>query len=379
MPFIPNEPWRLFGTRRPASTFTHLDTAAAGRSSVETLRAVAAHAEREAVTGAYVAAAEAAPVIEAGRAALAGLFGVPPDGIAFTESGSSALGALLRSWQLSAGQTIAAVPSEWGPNLDAFTGCGLRVEWLAVDPDGIVDLEALRMFVTATPPALVHLTMVASHRPLVQPAAEVAAICREAGVAFWVDAAQALGHVPVACGADAMYAVSRKWLTGPRGVGIVAVAEPWSPRLRPRASELERASLGDVSPVRLLESPESHFAGRIGLCNAVSEFLAAGPAAVYGRLAMMGEQTRAALAEVPGWQVVGKAAAPSAITALRPLADQDVTEVRSMLLEHHQIVTTAAHPARAPRDMTGPYLRISPHVDCTPESLTRLSQALTPP
>jgi hercynylcysteine S-oxide lyase len=376
MSFIPNEQCRLFRTRRPATTFTHLDTAAAGRSSEQTLRAVAAHAEREAVAGAYVAAAGAAPVIDAGRGALAGLFGMEPGGIAFTESGSAARSALLRAWPVSAGQTVAVVPSEWGPNLDAFTDRGLRVDWLAVGPDGLVDLDALRRFVAVTPPAFVHLTLVASHRPLVQPVAEAASICHEAGVPLWVDAAQALGHVDVSCGADAMYATSRKWLTGPRGVGIVAVAEPWWRRLRPQASELDRGALGDGSPVLLLESPEGHFAGRVGLCNAVSEFVSGGPAAVYERLALVGKETRAALAEAPGWQVVGEAGAPSAITALRPAAGQDVAAVRSMLLDKHQIVTTAALPARAPREMKGPYLRISPHVDCTPEDIERLAAAL---
>jgi pyridoxal 5-phosphate dependent beta-lyase len=378
MPVIRNESWRLFDTARPATTFTHLDTAAAGRSSTETLRAVAAHAEREAVAGAYVAAAEAAPVIEAGRAALAGLFGVEPGGIAFTESGSAALAVLLRSWPLSAGQTVAVVPSEWGPNLDAFADRGLRVVLLAVAPDGTVDLDALRRFVAVTQPAFVHLTVVASHRPLVQPAAEVAAVCHEAGVPLWVDAAQGLGHVPVSSGADAIYAVSRKWLAGPRGVGIVAVSRAWWRRLRPHASELDRVGLADGSPVLLLEPFESHFAGRIGLCNAVSEFLAADPPAVYERLAQVGRQTRAALAEVPGWQVVGETDAPSAITALRPTAGQDVTAVRSMLVERHQIVTTAALPVRAPREMTVPYLRISPHVNCTAEDIARLAAALGP-
>ena len=50
--------------------------------------------------------------------------------------------------------------------------------------------------------------------------------------------------------------------------------------------------------------------------------------------------------------------------------------VRTLLLEQHQIVTTAALPARAPREMKGPYLRISPHVDCAPEDMARLAAAL---
>jgi hercynylcysteine S-oxide lyase len=376
VPFIPNDPWRLFSDRRPPTTFTHLDTAAAGRSSLATLRAVAAHAEREAVAGAYVAAAEAAPLIDSGRAALARLFGVAPGGIGFTESATAALDVLLRSWPLPDGQTVAVLPSEWGPNVDAFADRGLRVEFLPAGPDGIIDLDALRRFVTVTPPALVHLTVVASHRPLVQPAAEVAAVCRAAGVPLWVDAAQALGHAPVSYGADVCYATSRKWLTGPRGIGIIAVAEPWWGRLRPPAAELDRVSLGDASPVLLLESHEAHFAGRVGLCNALSEFVSAGPDQVYERLALVGRQTRDALSEVPGWQVVGDPCTPSAITALRPTAGQDVTAVRSALLDKHQIVTTAAHPARAPRDMAGCYLRISPHVDCAPEDITRLAAAL---
>lgn len=57
-------------------------------------------------------------------------------------------------------------------------------------------------------------------------------------------------------------------------------------------------------------------------------------------------------------------------------AGQDVPAVQSMLLADHKIVTTAALPLRAPREMTEPYLRISPHVDCTKEDLESLAAAL---
>jgi hercynylcysteine S-oxide lyase len=378
---ILNQQWRLFTADRPPTTFTHLDTAAAGRCSVATLRAVAAHAEREAVAGAYVAQAEAAGTLKHARTMLAGLFALEPDGIAFTENATASLRALLWAWPLAEGDTVAVAPSEWGPNLDAFADRGLRVAELPVGRGGIVDLDALPGFLAATPPAFVHLTPVASHRPLVQPTAAVAAACRAAGVPLWMDAAQALGHIDVACGADAAYGTSRKWLTGPRGVGLIAVARPWWDRLRPAASAMQRAALADASPVLLLESHEAHMAGRIGLAAAVSEFLAAGPAAVRARLAEVGRQTRAALAATPGWEVVPEAVGTdptsgSAITALRPLAGQDVAAVRGRLLAEHQIVITAALPPRAPREMTVPFLRVSPHVDCLPEDLQRLAAVL---
>ena len=68
--------------------------------------------------------------------------------------------------------------------------------------------------------------------------------------------------------------------------------------------------------------------------------------------------------------------APSAIVALRAANGQDVTATRARLLAEHGIVTTACTVLRAPLDMTEPLLRIGPHVDVTPDDLTRLRHAL---
>ncbi|HEX5303094.1 MAG TPA: hypothetical protein VFW50_39485 [Streptosporangiaceae bacterium] len=70
--------WGWWRDRRPAATRLRLDTAAAGRSSRAVLAAAAAHAEREAQTGGYVAAAEAEPVLAEGRAALGKLLRISP-------------------------------------------------------------------------------------------------------------------------------------------------------------------------------------------------------------------------------------------------------------------------------------------------------------
>jgi pyridoxal 5-phosphate dependent beta-lyase len=369
--------WAWWRERRLPAEVVHLDSAAAGRSSTTTLAATAAHAEREVTRGAYVAQAEAAPVLDAGRAELAALLGVPAAGLAFTESAEAALAALLAAWPLRAGDTVAVVASEWGPNLDAFTRRGLRLAGIPADGGGVTDLAALERMLTTNPPALVHLDQVTSHRALVQPVAAAAALCRAAGVPLWVDAAQALGHVDTACGADAIYATGRKWLTGPRGVGVVGVTERWWDSLTVAASELEvSAQPADASPLWLLMAREANVAAWAGLCTAVREFTAAGPARVWDRLAGVGRQTRDVLAGLPGWAVAGPADAGSAITALRATNGQDIAAVRARLLDEHSILTTAGAVSRAPREMTEPLLRISPHVDCTPEDLARLRQAL---
>jgi pyridoxal 5-phosphate dependent beta-lyase len=372
--------WRWWRERRVPPERVHLDSAAAGRSSAATLAATAAHAEREAATGAYVAAAQAAPVLAQGRAELARLLGVPPAGLAFVPSAEAGLRALLASWPFRDGDTVAVVPCEWGPNLHAFGHRGLRVTELASSGDGAVDLAALERMLARAParrPALVHLTQVTSHRALVQPVAEAAALCRAAEVPLWVDAAQALGHVDTACGADAIYATSRKWLTGPRGVGLAGVAERWWDRLQVSVADMVAVQQpAGSSPLWLVEAGEANVAAWVGLCTAVREYVQAGPARVWQRLGQVGRQTRETLAGLPGWAVAGPVTAGSAITALVARNGQDVPATRNRLLDEHGIVTTAGAVTRAPREMTEPLLRISPHVDCTAADLDRLRQAL---
>jgi pyridoxal 5-phosphate dependent beta-lyase len=370
------EPWRQWHERRHSAQVLHLDSAAAGRPSTATLQAAAQHAEREAATGAYVAEGEVQPVLEAGRASLAAMLGVPAVGVAFVESATAALQALLASWPLRPGDRVAVLPSEWGPNLAAFGNAGLELVELPSHTGGTIDLAGTERLLATAPPALVHVTLVASHRPLVQPGREIAALCHAAAVPLWLDAAQALGHVDAACGADASYGTSRKWLTGPRGVGLLAVAEPWWDRLHVHTSPLERSSMPDAAPVRYLQSHEANVPGRIGLCTAVRQYLDTGPERVWARLAEVGAQTREALRDLPGWAVVEPGGPPCAITALRPTAGQDVAATRARLLADHAIVTTAGAVGRAPMEMTGPLLRISPHVNCTAADLARLRAGL---
>ena len=377
--------WRDWRDRRPRPDGIHFDNAAAGRSSRRTLAATVAHLQREAVAGPYVAQAEAAPVLDQGRADLAGLLGLPARALAFTESASAARARLLAAWPLRPGDTIGIVRSEWGPNMTAFTERGLQLTELAAEDDGTVSLPELARLLAASPPTVVHLTQVASHRGLVQPVRAAAELCRAAGVPLWVDAAQAIGHVDTACGADAVYATSRKWLTGPRGVGVLGIGERWWDSLHTTSNPLAREHMATgASPMDLLESAEANVAGRVGLATAVAEYLAAGPARVQARLAAVGRRTRQVLAGVPGWSVSGPADVPadgpadaqSAITTVYPEAGQDVTAVRARLLAEHAIVTTMASTLRAPREMTRAGLRVSPHVDCTDADLLALAAAL---
>jgi pyridoxal 5-phosphate dependent beta-lyase len=367
---------RAWSRQRLSFHGLHLDSAAAGRCPAEAMLAAADHAALEAQIGGYVAEAQAGTVLEAGRSALASLLGVPPLGLAFVESASAALATVLRAWPLRAGDTVAVTATEWGPNLAAFADHGLRITELATHSGGQLDLDQLERVLAGNPPSFVHLIQVASHRSLIQPVSQAAALCHAAGVPLWVDAAQALGHVDTATGADVVYATGRKWIAGPRGVGMLAITEPWWNSLRITTPALDWSTFPMDQPVQQLESREASIAARVGLCVAVRQHLEAGPERIWQRLAEVGRMTREALVGVPGWELVDPVDAPGAITALRPVGGQDVATTRGRLLGEHHILTSCAMPARAPRDMTEPLLRISPHVDCSHDALSRLRYAL---
>jgi pyridoxal 5-phosphate dependent beta-lyase len=363
------ERWRA--ARRPFAGL-HLDSAACSRQSFAALDAAAKHALHEAEVGAYVAAEAARPVLDAGRAAVATLTGMPDGEVVFTTGSLHALDLLLGGW--ADGRTVACLPGEYGPNLALMGAHGFTVRTLPTLDDGRLALDDAAYALSEDPPDLVHLTPVASHSGVVQPLPMVAELCGELGLPLVVDAAQALGQVDCAVGADVMYSSSRKWMAGPRGVGFLAVRPALLERLQPRLAPPDWASSFTVAQV--LEFGEANIAARVGFSVALGEFLAYGPTAVRQRLAEVGSISRTVLADVAGWVVVEEAEEPSAITTLVPVDGADPSAVRDWLLAERRIVTTFAGVQRAPLELAGPVLRISPHVDTTAEDLEIFAEAL---
>jgi pyridoxal 5-phosphate dependent beta-lyase len=356
---------------RPRPAGRHLDSAACSRQSHRALEAAAHHARHEAELGGYVAEAASDDLLQQGRSVIGGLAGMAAADVAFVESAQAALVALLTGWRLPAGSRVACLPGEYAPNVAQLRTYGLRPEPLPVDGIGRADVEAVARLLADDPPRFVHLTHIGSHRGLLQPASEVAALCREAGVPLVLDAAQSLGHADTDLGADVVYGTSRKWLAGPRGVGVLCVRPALAVQLTPVLPEPE-----GVPPMRAFESGEAHVAGRVGLVVAVGEHVAAIPAVVRERLGALGRATRELLDGVDGWRVIEPIDEPTATTTLAPPDGVDVVYTRTRLLTEHGIVLSAIGPERAPGEMTGPVLRVSPHLDATMDDLEALAAAL---
>ena len=83
--------------------------------------------------GGYVAAAAAAPALDAGRTAIGALTGMTASDVIFTTGSNHALDLLLSSW--TGPRTVACLPGEYGPNLALFAANDFDVRVLPVDGD----------------------------------------------------------------------------------------------------------------------------------------------------------------------------------------------------------------------------------------------------
>ncbi|MDL2079209.1 aminotransferase class V-fold PLP-dependent enzyme [Streptomyces sp. GXMU-J15] len=166
-------------------------------------------------------------LLDAAREAAAEAVGCRPDELSFTTSGTQAVhagiaGVLAGRRRVGRHLIVSAVEhSSVLHSVEIQEREGGSVTRVTVDRSGAVDpaayAEALR------PDTALACLQSANHEVgTVQPVAEVAALCREAGVPLLVDAAQSLGWGPVEGDWSVLAASAHKW-GGPAGVGLLVV------------------------------------------------------------------------------------------------------------------------------------------------------------
>ncbi len=173
---------------------------------------------------------EAEEAVENARKQIADLIGSTPKEIVFTsgatESNNLALKGIAAAYA-DRGNHIITQVTEHKAVLDSCRHLerdGVRVTYLPVKPDGLIDLDRLRDAITDQT-ILISIMYANNEIGVVQPMEEIGKIAKESGVLLHSDAVQAIGKIPVdvdSAGIDAMSLTAHK-LYGPKGAGALYV------------------------------------------------------------------------------------------------------------------------------------------------------------
>lgn len=310
-----------------ASRLAYLHNAGAALMPAPVVTAIKGHIDLECEIGGYAAADREADRLDAVYSSVARLLNAAPDEIALVENATIAWQMAFYSLPFRKGDRILTAEAEYAANYVAFLQVAKRtgavIDVVPSDASGELDVDALERMIDERV-KLIAITWVPTNGGLVNPAAAIGRIARTHGIAYLLDACQAVGQMEVdvdAIGCDMLSATGRKFLRGPRGTGFLYVRRAMLQRLEPpmidhfAAPWVSRDAYQLRDDARRFETWENNYAARLGLGAAVDYALDIGIAPIEQRCRLLARRLRSGLAALAGVTIRDLGRAPGAIVS----------------------------------------------------------------
>lgn len=296
------------------SEVVHLNNAGAALPPRQVLTATIDFLEAEARLGGYET--ENSRQDELDRVYVAGsrLLGCDPDELAFTTSATESWMKALHVVPLVEGDRVLATAAEYVSNafgLMRLRQRGVEVEIVPNEGNGQTSVDALAQMLDERV-KLVCATHIPTGGGIVNPAAEIGRVAKEAGALYLLDACQSAGQLPLDVNelqCDFLAITGRKFLRGPRGTGLLYVRNG-TDVLDPPVMDGRSAAWTDkwayepFAGARRFETFEASMASKAGLGVALDYALDVGLDAIAKRIDELGTQLRGLLTETPLVNVV---------------------------------------------------------------------------
>ena len=218
---------------RPGVPLVYLDSTATSQKPQVVIDAMDAYYRQMNANihrGVHTLAEEATAAYEDARQAIASFISAPSARqIIYTRNATESINLVAQTWgraNLNPGDVIILTEMEHHSNLVPWQMLaaekGLRLEFITVGPDGLLDLEVYRALLRLQP-RLVAFTHMSNVLGTITPAKEIIQMAHQAGALALVDGAQSVPHFKVdVTDLDADFlAFSAHKMVGPTGIGAL--------------------------------------------------------------------------------------------------------------------------------------------------------------